>query len=119
MNPIDLTDHPNKTPQELVERLAVVSSELSGLYQEHSMVQASEHRAKAAGYGEDPTLSVAARERAASRNALEHTCTLFEIRGQIYALNEERAFLYFLLGADDGRRTPVHHDQGLLAGNPS
>ena len=75
-----------------------VAGNLANLHEEAAMVFSTERRAKVDGFVRSAETSVAGREREADFHALESTTTLFELRGEIAALQEELATLKLLLG---------------------
>jgi hypothetical protein len=78
-----------------------VAGKLANLHEEAAMVFSTERRAKVEGFIKSVESSVAGREREADFHALESTTTLFELRGEIAALQEELATLKLLLGVND------------------
>lgn len=87
-----------------VARLLEVVTELCGLAQEVAMVRVAERRAKAKAWEECEETSVAGRDRYADKYALDLTCSVWEIQGDIRALEEEKWLLGYLLGVTDAPR---------------
>jgi hypothetical protein len=86
---------------QLVSRLVEVVTELCGLAQEHAMIRVAERRAKAKAWQECEESAVSARDRYADQFALDLTCNVWEIQGDIRALEEEKWLLGYLLGVTD------------------
>lgn len=93
----DFTGYPSKGRDGLVEILCDVTSQLVGLAEELAMIQAAEKRARAQGFMGSSSETLGGRERDAEFNSLDLTCTVFELRGRIRALEEERDLLRLLI----------------------
>lgn len=83
--------------EQLVGQLALVCTELAGLYEEIASVEAAAARAKVLGYANSQEPTVTGREREASFNAIDLTCTVIELKATVQALIEERDFVRLLI----------------------
>lgn len=77
-------------------RIAEVTSELAGMYQEESILLADEREAKARNWINSSEGSISARDRSAEYGSRLITNAVFECRGKIKRLLEEKEFLYYL-----------------------
>ena len=94
----DFTGYYLLPTEDLTALYCAVAGKLANLHEEAAMVFSTERRAKGDGFVRSTESSVAGREREADFHALESTTTLFELRGEIAALQEELATLKLLLG---------------------
>lgn len=94
----DFTGYHLLPVEELESLYCAVAGSLANLHEEAAMVFSTERRAKVEGFVRSEETSIAGREREADFHALESTTTLFELRGEISALQEELATLKLLLG---------------------
>ncbi len=99
----DFTKYYVLNADELRVRYCQAATDLANLHEELAMVWSDERRAKVEGFVRSQESSVAAREREADFHALESTTTVFEIRGQVAAMQEEIGVLKMLLDVEDGR----------------
>ena len=99
----DFTGYHLLPGEELKSLYCAVAGKLANLHEEAAMVFSSERQAKVRGYAASIETSIAGRERDAELHALESTTTLFELRGEIAALQEELATIKILLGVTDAR----------------
>jgi hypothetical protein len=99
----DFTGYHLLPPEDLKSLYCAVAGKLANLHEEAAMVFSTERRAKVEGFMRSQESSVSGREREADLHALESTTTLFELRGEIVALQEELGTLRMLLGVTDGR----------------
>ena len=97
----DFTGYHLLPSEDLRALYCAVAGKLANLHEEAAMVFSSERRAKVEGFMKSQEGSVAGREREADFHALESTTTLFELRGEIAALQEELGSLKILLGVND------------------
>ena len=97
----DFTGYYTLTVPELRVRYCQTASDLANLHMEVAMVVGQERRAKVEGFMHSQESSVSGREREADFSALELTTTVFELRGQLAAKQEELGVLQMLLGAED------------------
>jgi hypothetical protein len=93
----DWREYASSDPHMVVVRLSEVYQELAGLATEVAMIRSAERRAKVEGWQRSQDTSVTARNRDADHNALELTTTLFELQGQVEALQAERDLLRLCL----------------------
>jgi hypothetical protein len=93
----DFTDYLSKTDDALLFRLSELTGELAGLHQEVAMICAQERRAKVQGFMGSEASTVTGRERDGDAMAVELTATIFELRGDIAALQEEQKLILTLL----------------------
>ncbi len=82
---------------ELVERLIQVVEELAGLHKELAAVLQAERQAKINTFAQSQAETVTAREREANLMSLDMTCAVYDVKGQIEALVEERDLLRLLI----------------------
>lgn len=71
-------------------RLVQLTHDLIRAHKELGMLLAQEHRAKIETWVRSEATTIAARDREADAAALEITCAIHELRGQIKALELER-----------------------------
>ena len=82
---------------QLTERLSDAWRELAGLYEERATTQQAYLSAKVDGYWRSSEQSVSGREREAERIASPNRNAVYDVEGQIAALEAERDFLLWLL----------------------
>ena len=99
----DFTGYHLLPAEEIKALYCAVAGKLANLHEEAAMVFSTERRAKVEGFVRSQESSVAGREREADFHALESTTMLFELRGEIAALQEELGTLRMLLDVTDGR----------------
>ena len=99
----DFTGYYLLSVEELRSLYCAVAGKLANLHEEAAMVFSTERQSKVRGFAASAETSVAGREREAELHALESTTTLFELRGEIAALQEELATVRILLGVTDAR----------------
>ena len=99
----DFTGYHLLPVEEIKALYCAVAGKLANLHEEAAMVFSTERRAKVDGFVRSQESSVAGREREADFHALESTTALFELRGEIAALQEELGTLKILLDVTDGR----------------
>lgn len=115
---IDLRPLLGKDRDALLDRLAVVCSDLASAYLAWAYTARSEKEAKVHGFMQSQAGTIAGKERDADSQALSFSVELLHLTADIKALTEERDFILLLLGAPNARQSrPVDHDSGLPSGD--
>lgn len=103
---MDCSTYPHLTTDELLTKLAIVTSHLIAAHGELAIVLTEELKAKNAGYFTSQATSHAAREWDAKKLAENQTIARFELEQDIAQFTEEK---YLILRILDEKRYEKHH----------
>lgn len=83
--------------ESLSVRLCRCTEELASLHQELATVRTGYHQARIQGFWESPEPTVTGREREAERFAASNRVAVYDVEGQIAAVETERSLLLWIL----------------------
>jgi len=115
---LNFQTYQSMTQKQLLSQLTLVASELANAHIIYASTLQQEKSARVRGFATSGESSVSGRERDAEAQALPLTLGLYEMQGQIRALQEEKELLLLLVGIqNDTKRDTMDNPSGLSTGD--